>query len=378
MSSRGGRSTTLAVTRKKKLSETQPARTGWEVGVLKSLLFIYILLALIIAGINFGWAPKATEKTQATILAIWQFYENQFKTVLIIICSVLTLRVVKKREIPRMRRYNLIGLISAALVIHIAAPLISGNPDLYFVAMPLPWSTTGLRLAVRGSSFYQDHLFLWGEGGITAAIIFFAGIHVVVLVGTLLLGRRWQCSTICLFNAFASEVFAPAFPLFGKRRKLGKGLFGFFAVMRWLLFGTSLMLTVIWLVILIFDIPPGAMSLLETLETYKYLVVELLLAMFFWTVLIGRGYCYYCPLGTVLGWVGRAVGQKIVTTRTKCTGCGKCDTVCPLSIRIKDKALQGQAVVDSRCVGCGHCIDACPVQTLAYSTGFLKRIGRVQ
>jgi ferredoxin-type protein NapH len=120
------------------------------------------------------------------------------------------------------------------------------------------------------------------------------------------------------------------------------------------------------------------MSLLETLETYKYLVVELLLAMFFWTVLIGRGYCYYCPLGTVLGWVGRAVGQKIVTTRTKCTGCGKCDTVCPLSIRIKDKALQGQAVVDSRCVGCGHCIDACPAQTLAYSTGFLKRIGRVQ
>jgi polyferredoxin len=95
--------------------------------------------------------------------------------------------------------------------------------------------------------------------------------------------------------------------------------------------------------------------------------------MFFWTVLIGRGYCYYCPLGTVLGWVGRDVGQKFVTTRTKCTGCGKCDTVCPLSIPIKDKALQGQAVVDSRCVGYGHCIDACPAQTLAYSTGFLKR-----
>ena len=377
MSLRGGGRSHVAVTRTKKDSGTRPARTSREVMVLKGLLFVYILLALLIAGVNFGWAPKASEKAQAVILAVWQFYENQFKTVLIIVCSVLTLRLIKTKEPPRMRRYNLIGLISAALVIHIAGPLVSGNPDLYFVAMPLPWSTAGLRLAVRGSSFYQDHLVLWGEGGIASALIFFAAIHVVVLVGTLLLGRRWQCSTICLFNGFASEVFAPAFPLVGKRRKLGKGWLGFFAAMRWLLLGTSLMFTILWLVILIFDLRPAAMPFLETLETYRYLVVELLLAMFFWTVLIGRGYCYYCPLGTVLGWLGRAVGQKIVTTRSTCIGCGKCDTVCPLSIRIKDKALEGEAVVDSRCVGCGHCIDVCPVQTLAYSTRFLKRFGRV-
>ncbi len=377
MSNRGGEGTTATADRNREKSENQTAPTGWEVRVLKYLLFVYILLALIIAGLNFGWAPKAPEKIRAAILAVWQFYENQFKTLLIIACSILTLRVVKKKETPGMRRYNLIGLISAALVVHVAGPLASGNPDLYFVGMPLPWSTAGLRLAVRGSSFYQDSLLHWGQRGITSALIFFAGIHGVVLVGTLLLGRRWQCSTICLFNGFASEVFAPAFPLFGKRRKLGRVLLGFFAVMRWLLLGISLMLTVVWLVILIFDLPTTVMPHLETFETYKYLVVELLLAMFFWTVLIGRGYCYYCPLGTVLGWVGRAVGQKIVTTKSKCIGCGKCDDTCPLSIRIKDKAAKGEAVVDPRCVGCGHCIDACPVHTLAYSTSFLKRIGRV-
>jgi ferredoxin len=153
-------------------------------------------------------------------------------------------------------------------------------------------------------------------------------------------------------------------------------MLGFLAVMRWLLLVTSLAFTVLWLVVLICDIPASGLSFFETLETYKYLVAELLLAMFFWTVLIGRGYCYYCPLGTVLGWLGRAVGQRIVTTRSQCIGCGKCDAACPLSIRIKDRALEGRPVVDSRCVGCGHCIDACPVQTLAYSTAFLKMIRR--
>lgn len=356
------------------VSENGPARVDREVRALKVLLFLYILLGLCIAGVNFGWAPKASEKTQAVILTVWQVYENQFKTALIIVCSILTLRVVRKNQIPRMRRYNLIGMIAAALVLHIAGPPASGNPDLYFVGMPLPWSTAGLRLAVEGSSFYQDHLLHWGEAGIASALIVFAAIHVIVLVGTLLLGRRWQCSTICLFNGFASEVFAPAFPLFGTRRRLGRGILGFLAVMRWLLLATSLAFMVLWLGVLIFDIPLAGLSFFETLETYKYLVVELLPAMFFWTVLVGRGYCYYCPLGTVLAWLGRAVGQRIVTDRGQCIGCGKCDAVCPLSIRIKDRALEGRPVLDSRCVGCGHCIDACPVQTLAYSTGFLKMV----
>ena len=376
MSLQGGRNTAGSTHRTEEISETQPPRPSWELRFLKGLLFLYILLGLLIAGINFGWAPNASPRAQAVILALWQFYENQFKTILIIVCSILTLRVVGKREIPRMRRYNLIGFVSAAFVIHILGPLVSGNPDLYFVGMPLPWSTSGLRLAVSSSSFYQNQLLHWGEGGIRSALVVFAVIHVVVLAGTLLLGRRWQCSTICLFNGFASEVFAPAFPLFGKRRKLGKGTLGFFAVMRWLLLGTSLIFTVFWLAVLVFDLQPAGMRLVETLETYKYLVVELLLAMFFWTVLIGRGYCYFCPLGTVLGWVGTAVGQKIVTTRGKCIGCGKCDAACPLSIRIKDRALKGEAVIDSRCVGCGHCIDVCPAQTLGYSTGFLRLIGR--
>jgi len=353
------------------------AKRSWEVEALKGLLLIYILLGLLIAGVNFGWAPKADEQTQAVILRVWQIYENEFKTLLILVCSLLTLRITGKKHFPRLRRYNLIGLLCAAIVVHIAAPLIAGNPDLYFVGMPLPWSTGGLRLAVESSAFYQAQSAHWGARSIEMTLVFFAAIHVIVFPGTFLLGRRWQCSTLCLFNGFASEVFEPAFPLFGTRKTAGRKFLRTFAVLRWFVLAVSILLTLVWIVILIFGIRPAAMPLLETFETYKYLALELLAAMFLWCTFAGRGYCYYCPLGTVLSWIGRLVDQKIITDKSSCIGCGKCDSVCPMSIPIREKALKGEEVVDSRCVGCGHCVDACPVHTLGYSTRFLARIGRV-
>ena len=127
MCPRVGGSKITAARGNRRVSENGPARVDPEVRALKVLLFLYILLGLCIAGVNFGWAPKASEKTQTVILTIWQVYENQFKTALIIVCSVLTLRVVRKSRIPRMRRFNLIGMIAAALVIHIAGPLASGR-----------------------------------------------------------------------------------------------------------------------------------------------------------------------------------------------------------------------------------------------------------
>jgi polyferredoxin len=341
------------------------------------LLLLYILLALLIAGANFGWAPNADPRTRQAIRTVWELYENPFKTLLILVCSLLTLSVVGKKEVPRMRRYNLLGFLCAAVVVHIIGPLITRNADLYFVAMPLPWSTAGLRLALPASSLYEQQIALHGAWSIRATLVGFIAVHGVVLAGTLLLGRRWQCSTLCLFNGFAAEVFEPAFPLLGKKKKAGGKLLHLFSVMRWLMLAAALLLTILWVLPLVFDTQLSALPLAERVETYKYLAGELILAMFLWCVFAGRGYCYYCPLGTVLGWAGRLVDQKIVTNRSRCIDCGRCDRICPMSISIREKAQKEQPVVDRRCVGCGHCVDACPVHTLGYSTRFLSRIGRI-
>ena len=114
--------------------------------------------------------------------------------------------------------------------------------------------------------------------------------------------------------------------------------------------------------------------LMGKLEIYKYLSAELLMMMFFWIVFTGRGYCYYCPLVTVLGLLGKLSGQKIVTNRSSCISCGQCNATCPMTIDIMSKASAGEPVTSLNCVGCGHCVDPCPTETLAYETNFLSRI----
>ena len=91
---------------------------------------------------------------------------------------------------------------------------------------------------------------------------------------------------------------------------------------------------------------------------------------------MGRGYCFYCPLGTMLGLLGKVAGQEIVTNNTQCVQCHQCNSVCPMSIDIKSMAMNGQPVTALRCVGCGHCVDACSSSTLSYTTKFMTMIDR--
>jgi len=273
-----------------------------------------------------------------------------------------------------MRKRNLTGFIVAALVVHIAAPIFFHNPDIYFFTMPLPWTTTPLQFLYPKSTIYLSRYPLWGTAGISAALIFYGCVSVIVIGGTLLFGRRWQCSTLCLFNGFASEVFASAFPLIGRKKKMTKGVLKAFAVLRWAFLLLSLFFTIWWILFLSGVQFFGNFQLISQIENYKYLSAELFMMMFFWVAFIGRGYCYYCPLGTVLSLFSKLAGQKIVTNQSKCIECNRCNMACPMSIDIKSMAQIGKAVTELSCIGCGHCVDSCPTETLGYSTKFLNWI----
>ncbi|NPV39959.1 MAG: 4Fe-4S binding protein [Anaerolineae bacterium] len=351
-------------------------RESWELRTLKSILWIYIILCLIIAGLNYGYAPGADPETGRLINLFWHFYENWVKTIFIVIGSVLTIRIMKRSARIKRRSRNLLGFMLAALIIHILLPIFLKNQEVYFFSMPLPWTTAPLQLLYAGSSFYQSRFPVWGAAGISAVLFFYIMASLVVVIGTLLFGRRWQCSTLCLFNGFAAEVFSPAMPLLGKKKALKPLSLKILTIARWLFLALASFFT-IWWILFLANVPVGGNPLIVAkVENYIYLGGELLMAMFFWVAFLGRGYCYYCPLGTILSFLARAGNQQIVTNRSECIQCGRCNRVCPMTIDIMTRAKTGDPLWDNRCVGCGHCIDACPTETLAYSTRFLQHFTR--
>jgi len=343
-------------------------RKSSEVIILKFMLAFYIILAFVLAGLNFGYVEQAPAHIAALIKTSWHFYENELKTIFIVLGSYLTLRLIRKNGRSKMRKNNLLGFIGFAMVVHIIGPYLTHYPDLYFFAMPLPWTNQPLQLLVPGSDFYLSFLEYPGISAFKTVLIFYFSISAVVLVGTLIKGRRWQCSTICLFSGFVSEVFAPAFPLIGKHKKLDPWAIKVFIVLRWFFFAIAVFFSFFWL-LQVFGVNLfNNLSLYSQVEIYKYLLFDLIAALLFWSFFTGRGYCYYCPLGTATGLLGRVTGQRIETNRTECISCGKCNQVCPMSIDILCCAQEGNPVINLNCVGCGHCVDSCPKETLSYVT----------
>ncbi len=227
-------------------------------------------MALGIAGLNFGYAEQATPAVAELINWFWHFYENWIKFIFIVAGSILTLRLIKGSSKTILRKQNLAGFIAYALLIHILGPLALGNNELYLFSMPLPWNTTPLQLLDPGSSFFADRFPVLGVAGITASIVVYASISFAVLAGTLLMGRRWQCSTLCLFNGFAAEVFTPAFPLAGKKKPVRKSTLKVFSFLRWLFLSAALLFTTYWLLLLGGAIHGEGANLLSELEIYKY------------------------------------------------------------------------------------------------------------
>lgn len=336
------------------------------------MLAIYVFMAFVLAGLNFGYADQAPEQIASIIKTSWHFYENELKTIFIIIGGYLTLRLVSKNGRIKLRKGNLLGFFCVALIVHIIGPHLLNYPDLYYFAMPLPWTNQPLQLIVAGSTFNLSFLAARGESALKAVIFFYFSFTAVVFIGTIARGRRWQCSTLCLFSGFISEVFAPVFPLIGKKKKAGPGIIYLFKILRWLFFSIAVFFSGFWLLQAAGLGISGNLTLFAKIETYKYLIFDLIAALLLWTFFSGRGYCFYCPLGTVTGLLGRVAGQRIETNLNECIKCGKCNQACPMAIDILSCAREGEPVINLNCVGCGHCVDICPEETLAYTTNLCR------
>jgi polyferredoxin len=95
------------------------------------------------------------------------------------------------------------------------------------------------------------------------------------------------------------------------------------------------------------------------------LLIATFLAVFFsvFVWLRGRDYCgCICPVGTVLGWLGRFALLRIRFDAVRCVHCRRCEQACKTSC-----VDSGRQLIDySRCVTCFNCLPVCEHQALAY------------
>ncbi len=78
-----------------------------------------------------------------------------------------------------------------------------------------------------------------------------------------------------------------------------------------------------------------------------------------------RGWCTFCPMGTMQNLVGGGKNQLLINA-DKCVECKLCERVCPIGIPIVSYKKNGQ-ILDRDCLKCSECVFVCPKKALSWS-----------
>jgi len=87
-----------------------------------------------------------------------------------------------------------------------------------------------------------------------------------------------------------------------------------------------------------------------------------------------RAFCkYLCPVPVFQKATARFSVLKIRGDRGACDGCGACEKMCPMDIRILDYIQAGGRVLSTECMLCQTCVTVCARDALRVSLGFELR-----
>lgn len=94
------------------------------------------------------------------------------------------------------------------------------------------------------------------------------------------------------------------------------------------------------------------------MSTTAFIVLLVLTGL---SILIRNFWCrYLCPYGALLGIIGFLSQGKIHREPNACIGCGRCESVCPGKVAIRQKI----QVNSPECSSCLTCIENCPEKKL--------------
>jgi len=352
--------------------------TNTNIVIIRIIAIGLIVLGTAI-GMSIGMTRQMDPETRKIFMLLFKIYENLVRASAIILGVFFTIRYTlqKKGTLSRFRLTSLMSFSLMAFTFLILLPLLTRFWDLYFGISPFPWSTFPLQLLSIGSYFGNSFEEPYGMHGVTILLYTYFGYQIVLFTGTLFLGRRWHCSMLCLINGAHAESMGVALPLtpHNKKRPQSKqikpALRKILISVQLFLFFLNMVLIFFWSFFAYYLVSLVSIRLLMIVEILKYFSLELFLFMFLWLFIGGRGYCYYCPVGFLLGLLGRGVGQKIETGLTHCTNCNACNDACKMSVDVVSSAMNNKPVETEQCTGCGLCVDSCPTHNLRYTTRFM-------
>lgn len=274
-----------------------------------------------------------------------------------------------------------------------------------------------------------------GNLGMFMLIFGIASIFIITPILTYKYGKRWYCSWVCGCGGLAETAGDPY------RHLSDKSLFAW-KVERWVihsvlvfvtvmtiavvysflgndsqdfwftqdvfLWGSALLLTIIFALIMIFkreelakDAKIGAVSYFLIIlgiiginyfsGNYKIFFFDAYLLREWYGFLIGaafsgvigvgfypifgsRVWCRFgCPMAAILGMQQRLFSKfRITTNGGQCISCGNCSVYCEMGIDVRAYAQKGENIVRSSCVGCGICSAVCPRGVLKLENGSRK------
>lgn len=197
--------------------------------------------------------------------------------------------------------------------------------------------------------------------GLFTGVIQMAVIHYLIakVCGPLLFGRMWcgwACWTVMVLD------------LMPFKRPAGR-LPERWGWVRYLHFGLSLGLVLLLVFVLGFrDAAAGRTAVIWFIAgNLLYYATGIGLA---YALKDNRAFCkYICPVTLPLKLATRFSLIKIGRGEGECDGCGACEKLCPMDVRISDYVRNGQRVLSTECVLCQTCITACTRNALKLSFG---------
>jgi ferredoxin-type protein NapH len=325
--------------------------------ITTSIIVSFVMLAILSI---FILTPHLAHPVKSIISAVWM-----------LTLAALTFLILKTGKTSRYRSIFFI-IFAFSFVLSFVAGLIEERGNLALTQeivdkketplCPVAIPQLILPLLFRQELIFPTKVFGGPYGGFIAILLLW-------LVGTLALGRGW-CSWGCFFGGI-DEGFSKVLrkPVINSRKINPRILLIPFVV---------LVLIAAWSFIAMEPkycewLCPLKLvteySEINSLITYLQAIVFITLGMGLLIILPilmkKRTQCsLLCPLGALQSLISPVNLYRVETNASKCTGCGRCQTVCPtFSIKKTEGHIHHASIT---CTRCGKCIDECPENAIHF------------